>query len=141
MIWKFELPLLSSAEIFSKVKQFRWSDLKIWTGPFITSWNFLKNKAVLLKQLENLKYPYRHELNFGKKMVDFANSLEFTCFCKNKVVLNIWPVRIITRAIWTFDLLVLLQAGIFAKIRQAWWYHWKIELARLSQSKILTEIR
>ena len=32
--------------IFSKINQFCWSALKIWTAPIIMSWNFRRNKAV-----------------------------------------------------------------------------------------------
>ena len=51
MFWKFELPLLSRAEIFSKMKRF-------------------------VEMFENLNCPYHHELNFGKHMADFMKSLE-----------------------------------------------------------------
>ena len=90
---KFELPRLSWAEIFGRIKQFWSRVLKIWTAPIITSWNFLKtkrfcwnvlkiwnipcttsrnflqNKAVLLKCFENLTCPYDHELKFSQNKV------------------------------------------------------------------------
>ena len=53
VIWKSALPLLSRAEIFAKKKQFSWCDLKIETASIITSWNFLRNKAVLQMCFEN----------------------------------------------------------------------------------------
>ena len=62
--WKFGLALLSRTEVFTKIKQLCWSVLKIWTSPIITSWNFRKNKAVLLKCFGNLDCPYYHELKF-----------------------------------------------------------------------------
>ena len=48
-------------------KQFYWSVLKVWTAPIITSWNFRKIKAVLLKCFEILNCPYYHELKFSQK--------------------------------------------------------------------------
>ena len=45
VIWKFELPLLSRAEIFTKTRQFCWTDSKIWTAYIMTGFNFLKNKG------------------------------------------------------------------------------------------------
>ena len=74
--------------------------LKICTAPIIMSWDFRKNKAVLLKSflnfelpllsqaeifakikrfvavIWNLNCPYHHELNFDKNMADFMKSLE-----------------------------------------------------------------
>ena len=49
--------LWSRGKMFTKIKQFCWSDLKPLTVPVITSSNFVKNKAVLLKWLENLNCP------------------------------------------------------------------------------------
>ena len=66
--WKLDLPLLSRAEIFTRIKQFCWFDLKIWHGPIIASWNFRKNiGAVLLKWFENSHCLYYHELKFSRK--------------------------------------------------------------------------
>ena len=65
VIWKFELPLLSRAESFSKKQKFCWSFLKTWTAP-TTSWNFHKNKAVLLTWFENLTCPYITSWHFRK---------------------------------------------------------------------------
>ena len=70
MIWNFELPLLSKAEIFSKIWQILWSQLnirKIWTVAIITRWNFRKIKAVLLNRFENLNYLYYDRLQFPQK--------------------------------------------------------------------------
>ena len=70
MIWNFELPLLSKAEIFSKIWQILWSQLnirKIWTVAIITRWNFRKIKAVLLNRFENLNYLYYDRLQFSQK--------------------------------------------------------------------------
>ena len=66
VIWKSELPLLSRAEIFSKIKQFCLSVLKIWTAPIITNWNFLKNEVVLLKCFEIWTAPIITGWNFLK---------------------------------------------------------------------------
>ena len=49
--WKFALPLLSRGKIFTKIKQFYWSDLKIWTAPIITSSNIRKNTPDLISYL------------------------------------------------------------------------------------------
>ena len=68
--WKFELHLLSRAEIFAKTREFCWSDSKIWTAPIITGWNFLKNKGVLISP-ENLNCSYYHELKFLQKYLIF----------------------------------------------------------------------
>ena len=72
MIRKLELPLLSRVDIFSKTQQFCWSDSKTSTAPIVTSSNFLKSKAVLLKWFENLNCPYYHELKFSKKSSSFV---------------------------------------------------------------------
>ena len=58
MIWKFKLHVLSEAETFLKIKQFRWFHLKICTAPIINNSNFRKNKIVLLMWLYNLSCPY-----------------------------------------------------------------------------------
>ena len=101
--WKFGLPLLSRAEIFSK--------------------------AVLLKCFESLNCPYYLGLKFSQKNKNFVEVfwklelplLPAEIFTKIKRFcwsdLKIWPAPI-------------SQAGIFAKIRQIW-CHWKIELALL----------
>ena len=41
----FDMLLLSPEETFVKIKQLRWSHLKIWTAAVIMSWNFLKTNA------------------------------------------------------------------------------------------------
>ena len=69
--WKFALPLSSRSKVFTKIKQFCWSDSKTWTAPIITSSNFLKKKAVLLKWFENLNYPQYHELKISQKSSSF----------------------------------------------------------------------
>ena len=65
--WNFTLPLSSRVEIFSKIKQFCWSDSKTLTAPIITSWSFLKNRVVLLKRFQNLNCPFYHELKFRQQ--------------------------------------------------------------------------
>ena len=76
MIWKFDLPLLSRVEIFSKIKCFV---EVIWKFelPLLSPGEFSsKYKAVLLKWFENLNCPYHHELNFGKNMAGFISHLK-----------------------------------------------------------------
>ena len=53
-IWKFELPLLWQASIFSKIRESLWYHLIIWNAPIITSWNFRKNIPFLMKPFEHL---------------------------------------------------------------------------------------
>ena len=72
-----------------KVKHFCWCNLKIRPAPIITSKNFGKNQAVFLKRLE------LHQLS---------------------------------------------RAGIFSKMRQFWWYLLKFDLLILSQAKIFAKI-
>ena len=97
MIPQLELSLLSRAEIFSKIQQFSCSDSKAWTAPIVTSENFLKNKAVLLKLFENLNSPYYHELIFSQKQSSF--------------------VEVIRK----FELPLLSRVEIFSKIKQFCW--------------------
>ena len=73
--WKFALLLLSRANIFAKISQFCWCGLKIWPSPFFTSWNFSKNKAVLLMWLANLSCPYHHEMKFSLRKDSFKGTL------------------------------------------------------------------
>ena len=56
-IRKFELALLRLASIFSKIREFLWYHLKIWTASNITSWNFCKNIPFLMKPFEHLNCP------------------------------------------------------------------------------------
>ena len=72
--WKLDLPLLSLAEIFSKIWEILWSDLKICTAFNIKSWNFRKNKVVLLMWITNLKCPYYHKLKFFLKKYGFDDT-------------------------------------------------------------------
>ena len=92
VIWKFELPLLSQAQMFAKIKQFCWSDLKIWHAPITASWNSCKDKAVLMMSLKILNCPYYHEVNFPQKWSSFVD------------------------VIWNFEQPLLSRAGIFSKI-------------------------
>ena len=101
MSWKFELHLLSRAEIFAKTREFCWSDSKIWTAPIITGWNFLKNKAVLISP-KNLNCSYYHELKFLQKYLIF-----------NEVI-------------WIFELPPLSWGIILSNMRQFWWCLLKI---------------
>ena len=70
--WKFALPLTSRGQIFTKIKQFCWSELKIWTAPIITSWSFLKNMAEFIKLLESSRFPYHHEVKFSQQQSSFV---------------------------------------------------------------------
>ena len=63
---KFELRLLLRAEIFSKIRQFWWYHLKIWTATIITNWNFCKNISHLTKSFEYLNCPIIMRYNFIK---------------------------------------------------------------------------
>ena len=88
MIWNFELPLLSKAEIFSKIWQILWSQLnirKIWTVAIITRWYFRKNKAVLLNRFEKFELPLLWRASI------FSNIKEFLWYH-----LIIWNAPIIT---------------------------------------------
>ena len=84
VIWKFELPLLSRAEIFAKISHFCWTDLMNWpydyelkfllmislknvTCPYYHELKFSLRKAVLLMSLELLNWPYYHELKYLQK--------------------------------------------------------------------------
>ena len=65
---------------------------KIWTAPIITSWNFLKNKAVLLKWFDNL------------------NLLEyFSCHHTMREIFS--KIRLFVSMTWKFDLALLSQAN------------------------------
>ena len=65
--WKFKLPLLSQGKMSTKVRLFLYIHLKIWPAHVITSWNFRKNKTVLLKWFGNLNCFYYLELKFSQK--------------------------------------------------------------------------
>ena len=77
---------------------------EIWHAPIITTENFHipENKAVLLKQLENLNCAYYHELKFPQKQGSFVE-----------------PIR-------KFELPLLWRDSIFSKIREFLWYHLKM---------------
>ena len=55
---KIRPSLISQAEIFAKIKQFCWGILKTYTATVITNWNFLNNRAILIRCFENLNCPY-----------------------------------------------------------------------------------
>ena len=113
MIWNFELPLFSQAEIFSKTNQFCWCELKIQTIPIITSWNILKNMADFMKSLKSSHCPYCHEVKFSQKQSSFV------------VV------------IWKFELPMESRAQMFAKYsRFSDEVTWIFELPLLSWGKI-----
>ena len=129
------------------MKQFCWSDLKIWTASIITSWNFLKNKAVLMIShevwptaiitrwnfcknkgilfmwLENLACPYYCEVLlkwFEKLNYPYYQALKFSRKQGSFV-----------KAIRKFELRLWWRAEMFSKIRQFWWYHLKIWTASI----------
>ena len=64
---KFDLPLLSQAEIFHKIKPFWWFHLKVWPGLIIMRQPSPQNKAVLLMWFEILNYPYYYKVKFSIK--------------------------------------------------------------------------
>ena len=115
MTWKFGLPLLLQGKILGKVRQFCWSDSKIWTASMMKGWNVLKNKAVLMISPENLNCLYNHEVKFLQKCPIFNEviwtfelswSISWSIILSNKrqfwwCLLKVWPFPIITK--WNFD--------------------------------------
>ena len=96
MFWKFELPLLSRAEVFGRIKHFWWGILQIWTATIIMSWNLRKNKAILIRYFANLNCHYYYKLKFSEEQSNFDQ-----VFCK-------------------FELPLLSRAEIFGRIKQFW---------------------
>ena len=76
-IRKFELPLLWWASIFSKIREFLWYHLKIWTAPIITSWN-IKSIPFLMKSFEYLNCPMIMRHNCIKCKAVLMMSLSLT---------------------------------------------------------------
>ena len=121
MTWKFGLPLLLQGKILGKVRQFCWSDSKIWTASMMKGWNVLKNKAVLMISPENLNCLYNHEVKFLQKCPIFNEviwtfelswSISWSIILSNKrqfwwCLLKVWPFPIITK--WNFDRTVLMS--------------------------------
>ena len=121
MTWKFGLPLLLQGKILGKVRQFCWSDSKIWTASMMKGWNVLKNKAVLMISPENLNCLYNHEVKFLLKCPIFNEviwtfelswSISWSMILSNKrqfwwCLLKVWPFPIITK--WNFDRTVLVS--------------------------------
>ena len=121
MTWKFGLPLLLQGKILGKVRQFCWSDSKIWTASMMKGWNVLKNKAVLMISPENLNCLYNHEVKFLQKCPIFNEviwtfelswSISWSMILSNKrqlwwCLLKVWPFPIITK--WNFDRTVLMS--------------------------------
>ena len=68
--------------------------LETWPSLIITCWCFYKNKEVLLMSLENLAWPYYHELKFLQKKSSFLD------------------------VIWKLKLPLLSRAEIFSEIKQ-----------------------
>ena len=142
MIWKLELPLISRGEIFLKIKQFCWSDLKIWTTPIITSSNVRKNTPDLMKLLEYLNCPYYYK---GKRF----SKIKQICWCD----LKIWTVPIITSSNVRKNKAILLK---WLKNLNCPYYHelkfsqkygrfyevtWKFALPQLSRGKTFPKIK
>ena len=152
--------------MFAKIKQFSWCDLKTWTAPNITRWNFLKIKAVFLKWLENLNYPYYHEIKCSQKYPDLMKLLEcLNCpyYCEGKSFskikqfcwcdLKIWTVPIITSSNVRKNKAILLK---WLKNLNCRYYHelkfsekygrfyevtWKFALPQLSRGKTFPKIK
>ena len=96
--WKFDRALLSRAEIFAKLKkQFCWSDLKICTASYITSWSCRKNKAVLL-MIWKFKLPLLSRAEIFSEIKQFY-----------------WCALKISNAP------IIAEAEIFSKIKQFCW--------------------
>ena len=140
--WKFQLPLLLRGKVFAKIWPFCWYDLKIRPAPIITSWNFLKNKTVLMVSLEKLNLPYYKEVKFLQKYRRF-NEITWKfelplvtalSIAKSKAVcwcdLKIWPAPIIIDwnflknkaffddIMWNFEPALLSRSEFFAKVSQ-----------------------
>ena len=127
----------------TKVRPFLYINLKIWPVPIVTSWNFLKNKAVLLKWFKTLDCPYYHELKLSQikysslwyhLKIWTAPIITSRNFCRNTPDLmklreylncpyttreNVWKNKaVLWNMNWKFDLPLLSWAEIFVKIRQ-----------------------
>ena len=97
--WKFELALISRWEVSTKTRQFLYIHLKIQRAPVIMIQSFRKNILDLMKSLENLNYPYYHELTFSQKWDSFAEL--------------IWRTA------------PIIPGWYFCSKRQFWWCHLK----------------
>ena len=140
MTWKFDVPLLSRGTISGKIRQFCWNDLKIWTAPIITSWNFLENKAVLLKWLENLICAYYDGLKFSQKYGSLMISPE-NLNCPFSHELKFLQIHLIFNlVIWIFELPSLSWSIILSNIREFWWCLLKTWPSLISQSEIFAKI-
>ena len=94
--WKFVLLLLSRDKILAKIRQFCWTDSKIWTASIMKSFNFLKSKGFMISP-ENLNCTYYYEPKFLRKYPIFNYD------------------------IWTFELPPYSWVLILSNISQFWW--------------------
>ena len=74
-IWP--VPVMT-ASIFSKIREFLWYHLKVWTATIITSWNFCKNIPFLMKPFEHLNCPVIMRYNSIKCKTVLMMSLPLT---------------------------------------------------------------
>ena len=136
MIWKFELPLISRTQLFAK--SCRFNDEVIWIFELrLLSRRklFRKNQAVLLMQnqadllmwLENLNFPYYHELKFSQKYGRFYKvtwNFALPLLSRGKI----FPINKAVLLMW----LEYLHCPYYYKLkflqnmRQFWWCHLKI---------------
>ena len=117
MRWKLNCLYYREENYFAKRRQFCCSDCKIWTAPIITSWNFLKNKAVLLQWFENMNCPYYHELKLSKKWSSFVEvtwNLNYPYYHELKFSKKCGRFYEIT---WKFALPLSSRGQIFTKIK------------------------
>ena len=124
-----------------------WCDLKIWHGSIITSSNFRKNKAVLLKWFENSHCLYNHKLRFSQRESSFV---DVTWKFGIALLSRVWVFRK-NKAVWLkwFDNLKLLECfschhtrvKIFSKVRLFVNMTWKFNLSLLSRAESFVKIR
>ena len=112
--WKFEPALLLRGNLFPKIKQFCWCDLKFWTAPTI-----FPKKAVLLIWFGNLNCSYYHQLKFSQKYPRFNE------------VTRIFELPLLSRVsvFWLRNLHcpIIKIAEVFGLVRQFWWSHLEIQ--------------
>ena len=84
--YHFKLPLLTWGEVFTKIRPFLYIHLKVWSAPIImTSWNFRKNAAVLLKWCENLNCSFSKivQILWSRLKISATPIITSWNFCKN----------------------------------------------------------
>ena len=108
----------------AKIRQFSWCELNIWPSP-ITSGNFRKNKADLLKRFENVNCAYYRGLRSSQKWGSFDGiTWKFELPFHKLKFLQKYPIFNVV--IWTFELLPLSWGITFSNKRQFWWCPLKI---------------